>query len=498
MAQPYSGGARAPKKNRKRGSGGIGPDGPRYRGPGYGDLNDNTVPGRRSGIEPGPKKLNTWQYGNRQNVQGGVKKRARRRLKAVGGVEGVNAKDGITGREARKIRRSWVAEGRPRPGSGNGNGGTRNPNRSGRNPRPTPLLDALTELQYGGQVRELDAQRRISDQHSTNMSGWYQDYLNRSQQAQAQQAAYTQGFQAAAYQQANQAAMVDTGQNQQLLAQQNQQAAQRGMTVDPSVAQTLQGGVAARQATGTAMGGLLAAQGQAQTAYLGNRVAVAGQQGIQAQQDEQRKKAQIDQLAQDLQREMGAFKVKTKMDLREQRHTRRLENAAFGLDQAEFAADVADDRADNRRLSKAERRQQREARSRIRDRRQDNIRDQQRLSLDERKEQRMRDQDLADDGRLNGSSGGSSGGKSFTPTQVRSGRKSLRNLVGRVKNNVDPPDSVDPLLARAAVQIADNGGVSPKLARQIKRQYGFTPKINRKSWQEREGKKGIEGIKDAF
>jgi hypothetical protein len=449
MPQPYSGGARFRKKKPK-GQAQIGPDGPRRVAspgtPGYGKLNDRGRPkNRRQRENPRPERITFGQRPKKPN------------------------------RPARPNR--------PRPAP---------------TPKPTPFLDALTELQYGGQQREIEAQRRISGQQSVNMGGWYQDYLNRVQQAQQSQAAYTKGFQDAAYQQTNTAAMADTGQNQQLLAQQQAQAAQRGTTVDPSVAQNMQAGVAARQATGTAMGGLLAAQGQAQTAYLGNRVGVAAQQGIQAQQDEQRKRAQIDQLAQDLQKEMGAFKVKTKLDLREQRHTRRLENAAFNLDVSSEAADQADDRADNRRMTQAERRQQREARSRIRDRRQDNRRDQQRLSLDERKEQRMRDQDLADDGRLNGSSGGSSGGKSFTPTQVRSGRKSLRNLVGRVKNNVDPPDSVDPLLARAAVQIADNGGVSPKLARQIKRQYGFTPKINRKSWQEREGKKGIEGIKDAF
>jgi hypothetical protein len=35
-------------------------------------------------------------------------------------------------------------------------------------------------------------------------------------------------------------------------------------------------------------------------------------------------------------------------------------------------------------------------------------------------------------------------------------------------------------LARAAVQIADNGGVTPELARKIRRQYGFTPKIRRR------------------
>jgi hypothetical protein len=185
----------------------------------------------------------------------------------------------------------------------------------------------------------------------------------------------------------------------------------------------------------------------------------------------------IEQLAADLAGDKGAFKVKARADIQDRAHKQRLENAAFGLDQAEFTADLQNQRADNRRMSRkdrfdrrdkridnqrqgaAERRQQQNTNSLIQDRREDNA--------------RQRQADRADDGKINGSN--------FTPTQVRSGRRQLRSLIDAAKNAKagDKAPSGDPLLVRAAAQIARNGGVDAGLARKIRRAYGFTPKIKR-------------------
>ena len=422
---------------------------------------------------PKPKKKKPrFEYGAKQQVKGGVEQRARQRLGRTGPVKGVNAKDGITGREARKIKRVAIREGKLKPR-------TKKP---GQNRTRTPVrdpyareLNAMDQLQFGPQLQELDFERRRNEQHTGNLTNWYGQHVQDVQKAQAQHQAFQAGLVAGQNQMVTGAAQTDTAQNNQLLAQAQQSAAQRGAVVDPALAQTLQQGVAARQATGIAGSNALAQQGSAQAAYMGNQVVRSSEQGIQARQDMQERSRALDSVARELARERGAARVKNKTDLQEMYWKRRLEEAVFGLDQAEFAADLADQQADNRRQAKndrslrrdrvldnrrqerAERRQERNTQSLIEDRREDNA--------------RQRRKDLADDGKVNGSN--------FSPTQVRSGRKTLRNLISRGRSGQDLPPSTDPLLARAAAQIIKNGGVDPDLARKVKRNYGFMPKMRR-------------------
>jgi hypothetical protein len=359
---------------------------------------------------------------------------------------------------------------RNRPRVNTGNGINRKPK--------DPLLEeirALTRLQFGPQEREIDYARRQSSQYSANLGGWYAQHVNDMKQAQAQQQAFTQGLVQGAYNQANTAAATDTAQNNALTQNAQAQASKFGTQVDPSVAATLQQATQARQIMGTAGGNLLASQGQAQSAYLGNRVGVAGEQGIQAQRDEQNRRMKIEQLAADLAGDKGAFKVKARADITDQRWKRQLEGAAFNQDVREFEAGLQNTRADNRRANQTERRQRRNDRFRRRDtnrkfnQRQGDI-DHDNALADQR-EGRMRAKDKADDGKVNGSA--------FSPTQVRSGRRTLRNLIDRGRRGEDLPPSHDPLLARAAAQIIRNGGVTPELARKVKRAYGFTPKMKR-------------------
>lgn len=329
-----------------------------YPGPGLNDKGKDLGPQKQK-----PKKLKTVRYGRSQKTSGGVRKRAQRRLRTLGDVDGVNAKDGITGGEARKIRSSWLDAGKPKPKptAKKRNATRRTP--SGYDPLQ-PLsgrslnreVNAEAKLQYGPQFRQLDSERRISQQASVNDQSWYNNYLQVSQQAAQQQASYTKGFQDAAYQQANTAAASDQAQNASQLAQQNQSAAIRGTAPGPEVAQNMQAGVAARQAQGTAMGGVLAAQGQAQTGYLEGRVGTAAGEGIQAQVDEQRRRSKIEQLAQELKGEMGAFKIKARGELRESERKYALERSAFDLDVTKESNDAAQAAADDKRQARTERR----------------------------------------------------------------------------------------------------------------------------------------------
>jgi hypothetical protein len=429
-------------------------------------------------FEHGRNDAPSNKYRDKQKVKGGVRRRAIRRAKALG----IDIAKQPTGLKARQVRRAYLKAGSPSLG------GKHKPSRQHPRATPaqhkTPVLDSMTNLQYGGQQREIDSQRRISDQAAANSRGWYADYQRQVTAAAAQQQANTLAIQGQAYQQANTAAGTDQAANQQLLADQQAQAAQRGGTVDPALQATMQGGVAARQVQGGQFGGLLASQGQAQGAYLGNRVGVAAQQGIQAQQDEQRKRAQIDQLARDLQVEIGDFRTKTAYDLRQTRHKNRLEDMAFGLDVAQEQHDQADDRADNRRANRTERRQA--AKDRL-----SNAKTMTEL-------QRDRAADLADDGRANYSTdyseyaqrtrpskanGGSTGGpggsqRSWTDVPPGEGGDNRRQFAGYVRdlrNGKDPGSQADPLLVKAAAQYLRDGHVSSNVATKIKRDYGFKP-----------------------
>lgn len=454
----------------RRGGGQVVSGGATYPGP---SLTDKGSGPRKAK----PKKLKTNRYNNAQQTSGGVKRRAQRRLKATGPVAGVNAKDGITGGEARRIRSDWIGAGKPKPKRNakrrNATPGTRgwDPLQPLTGPSMRREVNAEAKLQYGPQFNQLDSERRISDQQSTNLQGWYKDYQAKVEQSAAQQAAYTKGFQDSAYSQANTAAATDTAQNQQLAQQQGQSAAIRGTTVGPQVAQTAQAGVAARQAQGTAMGGVLAAQGQAQTGYLQGKVGTAAGEAVQAQVDEQRRRGKIEQLSRELKSEMGQFKVKARGELRDTERKYALERQAFGLDVQKAANDQANTRADNRRQARSDR-------ALNRDRQADN---QRMNAADSERARHNRQLEAEADARNN-----KGGPSSFTPKQVRDNRVKLQNgqgiandhsgkgYQGLVQDMVDA--GYDREMARVIALRATGQDVPKPLLRRFHRQYGFVPK----------------------
>lgn len=112
---------------------------------------------------------------------------------------------------------------------------------------------------------------------------------------------------------------------------------------------------------GNAGGNLIGALGQANTAYMGNQVQVAGEQGLQVQADEANRRRKLDQLAADLAADKGAFRVKARRELQDTAHKQRLENAAFGLDVEQERNRSREARRDDRRMNRNERRRRMEA-----------------------------------------------------------------------------------------------------------------------------------------
>lgn len=418
-----------------------------------------------------PKNIRATRprYGDRQKVKGGTLQRSRERLSRTGPVRGVNADDGITGREARRIKRAD----RRTPQ----NGGNR-PRTPARRRRLSPLdreVRAEINALYGPQEEQLDYQRRQEAQFSANTGSYYQQHQQDVLQATREQNIANQAFQAGAYQAAQGAATADTQQNQQLLAQQQADAAKRGTTVDPSVAGTLQAGVAARQVAGNAGGNLIGAQGQAQGGYMANQVTAAGEQGLQAQSDQQNRERRLSQLAEDLQARKGQDTVRLRRERQDTAHKQRLEEAAFGLD-------VQQERFDQQSSLRDDRRQGRDSKSLRRDRILDNRRQAAKDRRDTAKDRYQREHGLGPY-KPPSSGDGADGKPKYTQSQRNSNQSSYRKARSLSAGIQGKPaqiisflvnkKGIDPLIARAA---AAPGTLTARQRAELKRMGVRFPK----------------------
>jgi hypothetical protein len=221
------------------------------------------------------------------------------------------------------------------------------------------LVGSAANLKYGGAERDLQAQQRISAQQSANVGSWYDQYKADVARANASTA---QGYQQATqgvYNQSNTARVQDAAQAQKLDQAAQAQAALRGTSAGPSVAPQA---AAARQALSNSFGGMLATQGAAQRAYGNVQYSNAGGMKASALTAELANRRKLDQQARDLATEKGQYAVEYGQSLRDKEHTKRLENAAYGLKAQDSAIAAADKMADNRRQARkdaATRRKQR-------------------------------------------------------------------------------------------------------------------------------------------
>ena len=337
-------------------------------------------------------------------------------------------------------------------------------------------LKAATGLKFGPQEAQLDSERRISGQQMANTESWYTDYLRAAEQAQQRG---QQGFQQAAgniRSTTDQAHQQSLAQNAQLSQQAQSSAAKLGATANPELDAIAARAAQSRQATGNAQAGLVDSLGATNNAYMADRGRIGAGAKLSALQQEAGNRRKIEAAGRDLSTQKGQFRAEFRTQARKDERTYGLERAAFGLDTQKAALDAADDAADNAA-----------ARARLRaTRRGQNIT---RRGQDVSAETQRRGQDLTD-ARSRANGGGGAGG--LTATQRRGYQADFGQAVALVngrleKTRKNPAAAVNALvtekgyprpLARAAVERALHGGISPKTAKQI-RQFGIRVKVRK-------------------
>ncbi len=343
-------------------------------------------------------------------------------------------------------------------------------------------LKAATGLKFGPQERQLDAERRVSDQQIANTGSWYDDYLAAAERARQ---SGQQGFQQAAgnIRSATGAATAQSNaQNAQLSQQAQEAAAKLGATANPELDAIAARAVQSRQATGLAQAGLVDSLGASNNAYMADRGRIGAGAKLSALQQEAGNRRKIESAARDVATEKGQFRAEFRTQAREKERTYGLERAAFGLDTLKAKLDAKDDAA-SRRLARVKLRE-------------DRMRDRRDFAAGRDDEAFDRADTLADNQRADRGGGGAS---SLTPSQRRGYQADLGQAYslaqaymknGRLKKGVSPGSVVAGLvgkkgyprdLAKAAVQRAVNGGVDPALARAIKRKYGVNVKTRKPS-----------------
>jgi hypothetical protein len=275
-------------------------------------------------------------------------------------------------------------------------------------------------------------------------------------------------------------------------AQAQQAVATSAPTVGPAV-QTPEGDQAAasRGVMQQAFGNLLTAQGAAQQDYLGGRMTVGSAQQLQS-------RVQGDAQVQQLARERDAFTVQQRGKYRDQRHQRRLENAAFGLDRAKAAADVADAADDlnkygysdsewaNLPPAKKDRIRKRGGGGAAKPGDHYGFTDAQWAKMTPA-EKRAAYKAWQAAGRAPGN--GADGKNPFSPKDQAKSRQTFRKVFQDIKKNDNGIDTygkdiqktltaagADSLLVRAAWQLYNRGRVTGGLAKALKRDYGITVK----------------------
>jgi hypothetical protein len=344
--------------------------------------------------------------------------------------------------------------------------------------------NAAVELQYGPLERQLESERRISEQQRVNLGNWYQNiYLPQLQQAAAQQAAYSQAAQANMYQQANTAHGADVAAQNQLMQQAQADAAKRGATVDPSVfAQGIQG-AGVRQQGLAQYGNLVGALGASQQQYLQGNVMLGAGMGTQALRDEGNRRMRIEQEGREVAREKGAFAVDFTRQARDK-------DRAYDLARDQFGLDVAEAAEDQRHNQAMEAHQRRALRSLNRDR---GIKNKQKwfdLYLEndkfELEVEKFGWDKAVDRWKMRNRTGefAPSGGKGgVTPSKRRENRDEFRRLLDIGARNPNKSFSwhynamldagAPPLMARVAALRLTGQLPNPKQARRFRNRYGF-------------------------
>jgi hypothetical protein len=228
-------------------------------------------------------------------------------------------------------------------------------------------MRAATRLRFGDEQREIDAQQRTSDVQQGRITDWFGKFKADTDAAIAAKNERDRLAQQAVLDRQNAAQTQDDAARQATQERMQADATARGMTVGSEPFKADLDAAAARRATTNTFGDLLAAQAQAQGAFLEDRERIASGSELQEHLDESARRRTLDQLERDLDAERGEFRIDYKRQARESERRNELEREAFGLEErkteidAALAAEAArsltqDRREDNRRQRAQDRR----------------------------------------------------------------------------------------------------------------------------------------------
>lgn len=362
-------------------------------------------------------------------------------------------------RAARRARR-----GKPSKPNGARGSGAPSPDRA-----PKPPVDpyrrdvrAAARLRYGGEERALEQELAQSAVNQQNNTTWFQQYQDQLEKSRIAQASFYQGQVAGAGQMAAQTGPANTNPEGQQLTGDSAAAG--------SVRQAIQEGFAEA----------LRQQGITFNAAKEDQKGVASASQLTARQAEQRRADQVRSEQRELKQDKGAFKTQYRTQLMDDEHRRRLETAAFGLDQYQAEQSAANDRAARRAARRGARQDARAEGDKVNEYGYSN-RDWGAMTPQQR-------QAIIKDSKTWGDRSGGSAGQ-FSPKERRSNRITLRKAIAKVRQNDNGLEDywrdaqrgmigadVDPVIARIAARVGTGQPIPKSLARQLWKDYGIKVK----------------------
>lgn len=352
-------------------------------------------------------------------------------------------------------------------------------------------VKAATELQYGGQEREIQRNIAASPVQQQRIGDWFGQYQQQLAALRQQSQAQTAQAQTAHTARTEQTATADASQRQELDAQMAADAAKRGATVAPS--QESQQAATVRRENADSFAGMISSQGVAHDNFQGELARIGARQLIDERLKETKRERVLRETLKDLMREKGAFGVAKGEELRGVAREDWMNRQKLGLEKRQVAAGEV--------LAgvKTEAELRKERASRVDARRQERHRRHQR-GIDRTREGRLEREGKAREDRL------AKGKKRSTFTQ--SGRRSSAEKFrkGRsILNNVKPSSKrsallfltteggLDDSMARAVWESYKNKnrGVSKEMAATIRKRYGIGLKIYRPPSKVKKNRYGV-------
>jgi hypothetical protein len=386
-------------------------------------------------------------------------------------LRGIRGTYGAGSAEVKQYRRSAGTTIKPKAPKPSGPSTPSSPKpTSTRTRRLPPEVQSALTLKYGPQENDLASQARVSDLAQQRIPAFFDQYRQQLQQInQAQQA----GYQQAQNEIAQMTASTQGAQPQDPNAAND--AAIRGATVDPALAQRAEAAAQQRGIGASVFGGLLSTQKAALGAYGQGQLGVATQEQGRQSSLESARGRQMAQKRSELTAQKGADTVQLIQQLKEAAHKAQLEDIAFNNTQIK-TADQLKNSARNRAKSRADQRNSRANR----------ILQSKKFGSAEEKDRFERRNHLGPyKPPSSGKGSGKDGKPAYTRLQRSSAREDLSGAIDLAQHTTKGGDQrsaydfltqakhVKPSIARAAVEYVFSGNISDKTRRTLYGRYGI-------------------------